>query len=250
MVWPADGSLPSPYGSCVTGETDVVILDMHVHTAASDDSTATITGYIDLILAYRQFHPVDGFVLTEHRTYTPGLELQRYWDEYGVLVLQGVEMDTNLGHLLVYGLTDRVLERFDVTKRMHDGRRIIAEVEQLGAIAIPSHPFRESVFGNIIERDIREVAGVRILEGYNGQNSHKQNERAAALCAQHGFREIGGSDAHYVDPNWFLTCATAFEDTITSSAALVEALHYGEYRPIQLPTVDAASLPVPKPVLR
>lgn len=227
-----------------------MILDMHVHTAASDDSTATIHGYIDLILAYRQFHPVDGFVLTEHRTYTPGLELQRYWDEYGVLVLQGVEMDTNLGHLLVYGLTDRVLERFDVTKRMHDGRRIIAEVEELGAVAIPSHPFRESVFGNIIERDVREVAGVRILEGYNGQNSHQQNARAAALCTQHGFREIAGSDAHYVDPNWFLTCATAFEDTITSSAALVEALRYGAYRPIQLPAVDAACLPVPKPVLR
>lgn len=223
---------------------------MHVHTVASDDSTATITGYINLILAYRQFHPFDGFVLTEHRTYTPGLNVQRFWDDYGVLVLQGVEMDTNLGHLLVYGLNDRVLERFDVTKRMHDGRRIIAELEQLGAIAIPSHPFRESVFGNVIERNLHEVAGVRILEGHNGQNSPKQNERAAALCAEHGFREIAGSDAHYVDPNWFLTCATAFDDTLTSAAELVEALRYGQYRPMQLPAVDAARLPVPKPVLR
>ena len=133
---------------------------MHVHTVASDDSTATIAGYIDLILAYRQFHPFDGFVLTEHRTYTPGLELRRYWDDYGVLVLQGVEMDTNLGHLLVYGINERVLERFDLTKRMHDGRRIIAELENLGAVAVPSHPFRESVFGSIIERNLAEVSGV------------------------------------------------------------------------------------------
>ena len=80
-----------------------MILDMHVHTVASDDSTATIVGYIDLILAYRQFHPFHGFVLTEHRTYTPGLELRHYWDDYGVRVLQGVEMDTNLGHLLGLG---------------------------------------------------------------------------------------------------------------------------------------------------
>ena len=63
-----------------------MILDMHVHTVASDDSTATITGYIDIILAYRHLHPFDGFVLTEHRSYTPGLDLQRYWDEFGVLV--------------------------------------------------------------------------------------------------------------------------------------------------------------------
>lgn len=212
-----------------------MILDMHVHTAASDDSTATIAGYIELILAYRHVHPFDGFVLTEHRTYTPGLNLQRYWDEYGVLVLQGVEMDTNLGHLLVYGLNKRVLERFDVTRRMHDGRRIIAELTQLGAVAAPSHPFRESAFGSVIERNITEVAGVHIIESYNGQSRHKQNERATALASQYKLRRLGGSDAHYLSPKWFLTCATEFDDTITSTAELVEALHYGSYRPVALP---------------
>ena len=221
-----------------------MILDMHVHTAASDDSNATIEGYIELILAYRRFHPFDGFIVTEHRTYTRGLNLQRYWDEYGVLVLQGVEMDTNLGHLLVYGLNDRVLDRIDVTKRMHDGRRIIPELTNLGAVAAPSHPFRESVFGNVIERDFTEVAGVSILESLNGQNSPTQNERATALCTTHNLRRLGGSDAHYVHPDWFLVSATEFEDTITSAADLVEVLHYGTYRPILLPEADRDSLPV------
>ena len=64
-----------------------MILDMHVHTVASDDSTATIPGYIDLILAYRQFHPFDGFVLTEHRAYTPGLDLRRYRNTSGKTML-------------------------------------------------------------------------------------------------------------------------------------------------------------------
>jgi predicted metal-dependent phosphoesterase TrpH len=226
---------------------NAVILDMHVHTVASDDSTATIEGYIELILAYRDIHPFDGFVLTEHRTYTPGLDLQRYWDEYGVLVLQGVEMDTNLGHLLVYGVNDRVLERFDLTKRMHDGRRIIAELTKLGAVAVPSHPFRESAFGSVMERDITEVAGVSIIESHNGQNRRKQNERAATLVTQYRLRGLGGSDAHYLSPRWFLTCATEFDDTITSSAELVEALHYGSYRPLVLPAVDEARLPVSNP---
>jgi hypothetical protein len=62
--------------ACEREGSDAVILDMHVHTAASDDSTATIEGYIELILAYRgQGHTFDGFVLTEHRKFTPGLEL-------------------------------------------------------------------------------------------------------------------------------------------------------------------------------
>ena len=222
---------------------------MHVHTAASDDSTATIEGYIELILAYRATHPFDGFVLTEHRTYTPGLDLQRYWDEYGVLVLQGVEMDTNLGHLLVYGITERVLEAVDVTKRMHDGRRLIAVLDNLGAVAAPAHPFRESAFGSVMERNRAEVEGVHLIEGYNGQNRPEQNEQAMTLAAKYGLCTLGGSDAHYLSPRWFLTCATAFDDTITSMAELVEVLRYGRYRPITLPAVDEATLPLSGPVL-
>ena len=126
-------------------------------------------------------------------------------------------------------------QHIDVTKRMHDGRRIIPELTRLGAMAAPSHPFRESVFGAVMERNITEVAGVRIIEGYNGQNRHKQNERAVALATQHDLRRLGGSDAHFLSPKWFLTCATEFDDTITSTPELIEALHYGTYRPIQLP---------------
>ena len=133
---------------------------------------------------------------------------------------------------------------------MHDGRRIITELENLGAVAAPSHPFRESVFGNIIERNFAEVAGVRILERYNGQNTTQQNARADALCTQHTLHGLGGSDAHYVDPHWFLTCATAFDDTIASAEDLVEVLHYGNYSPVTLPEVDAAHLPIPAPVVR
>ena len=34
-----------------------IILDMHLHTAISDDGTASIDGYIETILAYRAIHP-------------------------------------------------------------------------------------------------------------------------------------------------------------------------------------------------
>jgi hypothetical protein len=135
----------------------------------------------------------------------------------------------------VYGINERVLAHIDVTRRMHDGRRVIPELTDLGAVAAPSHPFRESAFGTVMERDITEVAGVRIIESYNGQNRRKQNERAAALATQYDLRCLGGSDAHYLSPKWFLTCATEFDDAITSTAELVEALHYGTYRPLELP---------------
>ena len=220
-----------------------MILDMHIHTAASDDSTASIEGYIDLILTYRNNFFLDGFVLTEHRTYTPGLKLERYWDEYGVLIFQGIEMDTNLGHLLVYGVNDLVLERFDMTKRSHDGHHIIAELTRLGAVAVPAHPFRDSTFGSVMEEDINEIKGIRIIESYNGQNNRDQNKQAEALAARHNLCGIGGSDAHYLNSKWFLTCATEFDDNITSSDEFIEALHYGTYRSLILPSMDEAILP-------
>ena len=99
-----------------------------------------------------------------------------------------------------------------------------------------------------MERNIAEVAGVRIIESHNGQNRRKQNERAAALATQHDLRGPGGSDAHYLSPQWFLTCATAFDDTITSTAELVEALHYGTYRPCR--AAPAASLAFGSPSTR
>jgi hypothetical protein len=143
-----------------------------------------------------------------------------------------------------------VLAHIDVTQRMHNGRQIIPELTTLGAVAAPSHPFRESAFGVVMERNINEVAGVRIIESHNGQNHRKQNERAVALAAQHDLRGLGGSDAHYLSPMWFLTCATEFDDTITSSEELVEALQYGNYRPVVLPAADEASLPLPDSHLR
>ncbi len=226
-----------------------MILDMHLHTAISDDSTASIDGYIEMILAYRAIHPFDGFVLTEHRQFTPDLHLQRYWDEYGVLVLQGVELDTNIGHLLVYGMNDRVLERIDVTQRMHDGRQIIAELANLGAVAVPAHPFRGSVFGSLIAADITEVAGVQVIEGYNGQNSRVQNDQAERLMRDHGLKGVGGSDAHHMNPHWFFTAATEFDDSLTSMSDVVEALHDGTYRPVVLPAPEGIDLPTPRPVL-
>jgi hypothetical protein len=99
-----------------------------------------------------------------------------------------------------------------------------------------------------MQKDITEIAGLQIIEAYNGQNTRRQNEQAAMVAAEHELRSLGGSDAHYLSPKWFLTCGTEFEDDIASESDLVEALHYGNYRPIVLPEMDDADAPKPRPV--
>jgi hypothetical protein len=77
------------------------------------------------------------------------------------------------------------------------------------------------------------VAGIEIIEQFNGANSEGQNARATALIARDGLRGIGGSDAHYV--NWFLKCATVFERRVETMPALVEELYAGRFAPLHLP---------------
>jgi hypothetical protein len=106
-------------------------------------------------------------------------------------------------------------------------------MKECGGIAIPAHPFRESVHGKALEEKREWVAGVEIIEQFNGANSEVQNAKASAIIARDGLRGIGGSDAHYV--NWFLKCATVFERQVETMPALVEELYAGRFTPMQLP---------------
>ena len=84
---------------------------MHVHTEVSVDSLATVEEYCQIMQKYRQYHPFDGIVLTEHREYHLDGHYDRVGERYDILILQGVEVDADLGHLLLYGITERFLKQ-------------------------------------------------------------------------------------------------------------------------------------------
>jgi predicted metal-dependent phosphoesterase TrpH len=210
-----------------------MILDMHVHTKVSMDATATVEQYCEAIVAYRQIFPIDGFVLTEHRTIDGSIDYRRVGDKYGVQIFQGVEVDGDFGHILLYGVTNESLRYIDITNRRLNDREVIRIMKECGGIAIPAHPFRESMHGRALEEKREWTAGVEIIEQFNGANTDTQNARAGAIVARDGIRGIGGSDAHYV--NWFLKCATEFERQVETMRELVEELYAGRCTPLQLP---------------
>jgi predicted metal-dependent phosphoesterase TrpH len=210
-----------------------MILDMHVHTQMSQDATATVEEYCQALLKYRDVYPVDGFVLTEHRVIDRSLDHRKLADQYGVLIFQGVEVDGDRGHILLYGINDQCLRYIDITHRRLNDREVIHIVKECGGIAVPAHPFRESLYGRALEGQQEWVAGVKIIEQLNGANTEAQNARASAVVARDGLRGIGGSDAHYV--NWFLKYATVFERRVETMAELVAELYAGRFAPVQLP---------------
>jgi hypothetical protein len=210
-----------------------MILDMHVHTQVSRDATATVEEYCRALVQYRHICPVDGFVLTEHRVIDSSIDYRKLGDQYGLLIMQGVEVDGDLGHILLYGVTDESLRHIDITNRRLNDREVIRIMRECGGIAIPAHPFRESIHGRALEEKRDWVAQIEIIEQWNGANTEAQNAKASAIVSRDGLRGIGGSDAHYV--NWFLKFATVFDRRVETMQELAAELVAGRFVPIQLP---------------
>jgi predicted metal-dependent phosphoesterase TrpH len=210
-----------------------MILDMHVHTKISLDASATVEEYCEAIVKYREIFPIDGFVVTEHRVIDRSIDYRKLGDKYGVQIFQGVEADGDFGHILLYGVTAECLRYIDLTNRRLNDREVIRIMRECGGIAVPAHPFRESLHGKALEEKRDWVAGVEIIEQFNGANTEVQNSKASTIVARDGLRGIGGSDAHYV--NWFLKCATIFARQVETMQELVEELYAGRFTPVQLP---------------
>ena len=50
-----------------------------------------------------------------------------------------------------------------------------------------------------------------------------------------GLTAVGGSDAHFPTPHWFLTCATEFERPIKTVEQICAELRAGRARPYVFP---------------
>lgn len=214
-----------------------MILDLHCHSVVSDDSRATVEQYAKWINVLRKKgYRIDGIVLTEHRTFDKEGDYRDLEDKYDLLILRASELDTNCGHMLVYGVSDHLLNEFDFKDVRMDAPRLVREAEASGAIAIPAHPGRERV-GFVEFVDKNDFSPVVAVEQINGGSRAWENERAEQLIAEKGYHGIGGSDAHFV--NAIGSCLTVFERPIATIEDLVRELKTGDYRAIRLEATQA-----------
>ena len=89
---------------------------MHVHSKQSDDAGGTVEGYLKWIGVLRKKgYRLDGIVLTEHRGFDFDIDYSEIANQYDVLVLKGAEVETDLGHVLLYGITEALTNQFDLT---------------------------------------------------------------------------------------------------------------------------------------
>jgi predicted metal-dependent phosphoesterase TrpH len=215
-----------------------MLIDLHVHTRLSSDSNMLAENYLEA--ASRGPIRLGAICFTEHRLFPVEPELDREYDDlaarFGVRIFKGIEVDTNLGHLLVFGVTHELRRRFDLQGRMHPAQLLIEVVHEQGGIAIPAHPFRDSGYGSRLDDLLAHLgSALTAVEAINGQNTHEQNMTALATCEKLGLTAVGGSDAHFASPKWFMTCATELTREVSTVEELCAELRAGRARPFHFP---------------
>ena len=215
-----------------------MILDLHLHSDRSDDSRAPVEAYLKLLQRKRDERPLDGIVLTEHRQFDPRRDFRDLEDRYGFLILNAAEIETDYGHVLVYGVNDDILARFDFTDVRLPAQDVITEVERLGGVALPCHPGRPTV-GMCAHYESRgPLAGVIAVEALNGGSKKGEDDRVRELMRRYGYAGFGGSDSHLV--SFVGICATEFDATIRTMDDLVRELRAGRCRPVDFRQRPAA----------
>lgn len=157
-------------------------VDVHVHTAASYDSTAAV----DAVLAGAADAGLDAIAITDHDTMRGVRDAMELAPPHGVVVIPGVEVSTADGHLLALGVAECPAA----------GRPLSVTVDAVhdqGGAAVVPHPSQRSRHGvprsAVGDCDGLEVHNAMAMTGV-------QNRRARAFARREGYPELGGSDAH------------------------------------------------------
>jgi predicted metal-dependent phosphoesterase TrpH len=216
-----------------------MILDLHMHSEASDDSRAPVEAYLKILQRKRAERPLDGIVLTEHRQFDPTRDFRDLEDRYGFLVLNAAEVETDYGHVLVYGVNRDILARFDFANVRLPAQELVTEVHRLGGVALPCHPGRPNVGLCAHYGSKPPLEGVVAVEALNGGSKKGEDARVAALMAEHGYAGFGGSDSHLV--SFVGICATELDAEIHHMDDLVRELRAGRCRPVDFRARPAAA---------
>ncbi|MCH2628209.1 MAG: hypothetical protein MKZ75_09060 [Acidimicrobiales bacterium] len=211
-------------------------LDLHTHSIKSDDGRAKVENYCKWIA--KKELPLDGFVLTEHRQFDADSDYRQLEDEYGLAIMKASEVETDYGHVLVFGVNDDLLAAIDFTNVRLPIETVLDESRKAGAFAAPCPPGRPRVglFAHYEERGV--VQGVDTVEVLNGGSIPGEDELSLAMADRLGYRGFGGSDSHVVSRIGF--CATDFPNQqIVDMEALVHALYGGNFSAVSMRPGDS-----------
>src|SRR3989442_10304610 len=161
-----------------------MLLDLHNHTQYSPDSRVPP----GQLVAVAQRMGLAGIAITDHNA-VGGIRVAEAAASDGFLVIPAIEVSTEAGHVLGYGIRDPVPRDLSVAETAD---RIVA----LGGVPVAAHPFR---FWSGLGPAAVGQASFPAYETCNGRTLRRGNVRARALARERKLGETGGSDSHFLD---------------------------------------------------
>ena len=199
-----------------------MLIDLHCHTKYSGDNQLEP---IKLIRSARS-RGLDAICITEHDSFCASEPVEKVARKEGFLVFRGVEINTDKGHILAFGVKD------DSWKKRRGYYSHISAVRPVvdacGGILAPAHPFR-MVGGSSAANSLYEMDYIAAVEVLNGENNGPENDLANQAWARLDLPGIGGSDCHFAEDVG--RCATWFENDISSIEELIEEIKAGRVAP-------------------
>lgn len=182
---------------------------------------------------------LDGVCITEHNQLWDKGALERLRDKHNFLVIGGVEVSTDLGEILVFGLHRSVLQVYDAVQ-------LRAMVDEVDGVMVMAHPFRsepelysrfevpDSTGDRKMAERIKKIGTRPIfylldaLEIYNGRAGFNETAFTSAVAQYVNLPGTGGSDAHAT--LGVGACYTVFEEKINNERDLINQIKQGRFQ--------------------
>jgi len=167
-------------------------IDLHTHSFFSGDGVSSP----EEMIAAARLKGLHGFALTDHNTckgidylLKKGLMREDGLPVDGFLIIPGIEVSTDDGHLLCLGVTLPNMKG-------EPAEEVCKEIHARGGLAIPAHPY--DYFRAGIRESAFKTMQIDALEVFNAATTFQScNTKAYKYAEAHGLPMTAGSDAHH-----------------------------------------------------
>lgn len=210
-----------------------MLIDLHNHTwPRSHDSVLDPDDLVERAKAAG----LDAVCFTEHDALWDAKSVQAICERHNFLVLAGVEIGTDDGHILTFGIDKYVFG-------MHRSNELAGHVNAHDGAMVAAHPYRRQMPWNPRDEEdylqalqrasqnpaYQYVAG---LEELNGRGSERENAFSRRLADLMGMPGTAGTDSHDIADVG--RCATYFDRTINDERDLIRELKAGRFYAVDL----------------
>ncbi len=206
-----------------------MLVDLHSHTwPRSHDSVLSPD---DLVIRAKKAG-LDAIVFTEHDTLWDFKSVNALCEKHNFLVIAGVEISTDEGHMLTFGIDKYVFG-------MHRSDELARHVQKAEGAMVAAHPYRRQMPWYVRNEQALQKASMNAayqycngLEELNGRGSDKENAFSRRLCERMGMPGTAGTDSHAIQDVG--RCATYFEREIRDLGDLIRELKAGRFYAVDL----------------